>query len=67
MIGDKLGTKMILRGHPSCPDTGKCLQTAAEKGVDIDAEIISDFDGSDFRAISPFGVGPVLHDIDFVV
>ncbi len=67
MIGDKLGTKMILRGHPSCPDTGKCLQTAAEKGVDIDTEVISDINGSDFRAISPYGVGPVLQDIDFVV
>ncbi len=67
MIGDKLGTKMILRGHPSCPDTGKCLQTAAEKGVDIDTEVITDFDSSDFRAISPFGVGPVLQDIDFIV
>lgn len=67
MIGDKLGTKMILRGHPSCPDTGKCLQTAAEKGVDIDTEVISDINGSDFRAISPYGVGPVLQDIDFIV
>ena len=67
MIGDQLRTKMILRGHPSCPDTGKCLQTAAEKGVDVDCEIISDLDSSDFRAISPFGIGPVLHDIDFVV
>lgn len=67
MIGDQLKTKMILRGHPKCPNTGKCLQTAAEKGVDVDCEVISDLDGSDFRAISPFGVAPVLHDIDFVV
>ena len=67
MIGDKLTTKMILRGHPSCPDTGKCLQTAAEKGVDVDTEVISDINGSDFRAVSPYGVGPVLHDIEFVV
>ena len=67
MIGDKLGTKMILRGHPSCPDTGKCLQTAAEKGVDIDTEVITDIDASDFRAVSPYGIGPVLQDIDFIV
>ena len=67
MIGDQLRTKMILRGHPNCPNTGKCLQTAAEKGVDVDCELITDFDSSDFRAISPFGIGPVLHDIEFVV
>ena len=67
MIGDQLRTKMILRGHPSCPNTGKCLQTAAEKGVDVDCEVITDLDSSDFRAVSPFGVGPVLQDIDFVV
>ncbi|MFK8028242.1 MAG: glutathione S-transferase family protein [Gammaproteobacteria bacterium] len=67
MIGDKLGTKMILRGHPSCPDTGKCLQTAAEKGVDIETEVITDLNSSDFRAVSPYGIGPVLQDIDFVV
>ena len=67
MIGDQLRTKMILRGHPKCPDTGKCLQTAAEKGVDVDCEIITDLDSSDFRAVSPYGIGPVLHDIDYVV
>jgi len=67
MIGDQLKTKMILRGLPGCPDTGKCLQTAAEKGIDVDSELITDFDSSDFRAVSPFGVAPVLHDIDFVV
>ncbi len=67
MIGDQLRTKMILRGHPSCPNTGKCLQTAAEKGVDVDTVVVTDVDSSDFRAVSPFGVGPVLHDIDFIV
>ena len=67
MIGDQLRTKMILRGHPSCPNTGKCLQTAAEKGVDVDCEVITDLNSDDFRAVSLYGVGPVLHDIDFVV
>ena len=67
MIGDQLRTKMILRGHPSCPNTGKCLQTAAEKGVDVDVVVINDLNDSEFLANSPFGIGPVLHDIDFVV
>jgi glutathione S-transferase len=67
MIGDKLGTKMILRGHPSCPDTGKCLQLAAEKGVDIETEVITDINADNFRAVSPYGIGPVLQDIEFVV
>ena len=67
MIGDHLKTKMILHGHPGCPNTGKCLQTAGEKGVDLDVQIITDVDSSDFRAISPFGIGPVLQDIDFIV
>ena len=67
MIGDQLRNKMILRGHPSCADTGKCLQTAAEKGVDVDVVVVTDVDASDFREASPYGVGPVLHDVDFVV
>ena len=49
MIGDQLRNKMILRGHPSCADTGKCLQTAAEKGVDVDVVVVTDVDASDFR------------------
>jgi glutathione S-transferase len=67
MIGDQLRTKMILRGHPSCPNTAKCLQTAAEKGVDVDAVVISDKSDAEFLGVSPYGIGPVLHDIDFVV
>ncbi len=67
MIGDQLRTKMILSGHPSCPNTGKCLQTAGEKGVDIEAVVIGAMDDSKFLEKSPYGIGPVLQDIDFVV
>lgn len=67
MIGDQLRTKMILRGHPSCPNTAKCLQTAAEKGVDVDTVVISDVNDSEFLGVSPYGIGPVLHDVEFVV
>ena len=67
MIGDQLRTKMILTGHPSCPNTGKCLQTAGEKGVDVETVILSGTDDSDFLAKSPFGIAPVLQDIDFIV
>ena len=67
MIGDQLRTKMILSGHPSCPNTGKCLQTAGEKGVDVETIVISGLDDSEFLAKSPYGIAPVLQDIDFVV
>ena len=36
MIGDKLASAMQLYGNPSCINTAKALQTAAEKGVDIE-------------------------------
>ena len=67
MIGDQLRTKMILCGHPSCPNTGKCLQTAGEKGVDVETVVINGMDDSEFLAKSPYGIGPVLQDIDFVI
>ncbi len=67
MIGDQLRTKMILSGQPGCPDTGKCLQTAGEKGIDIESRVISGLDDSDFLAKSPYGIGPALQDIDLVV
>ena len=67
MIGDQLRTKMILSGHPSCPNTGKCLQTAGEKGVDVETIVISGMDDSEFLAKSPYGIGPVLQDIDYIV
>lgn len=67
MIGDQLRTKMILSGHPSCPDTGKCLQTAGEKGIDVESKVISGLDDSNFLEKSPYGIGPVLQDVDFIV
>ncbi len=67
MIGDQLRTKMILRGHPSCANTGTCLQTAGEKGVDVETVVISGMDDSEFLAKSPYGIGPVLQDNDFAV
>ena len=41
MIGDKLASAMQLYGNPSCINTAKALQTAAEKGVDIEAHKIN--------------------------
>lgn len=67
MIGDQLRTKMILTGHPSCPNTGKCLQTAGEKGVDVETVVMSGMDDNEFLAKSPFAIAPVLQDIDYVV
>ena len=67
MIGDQLRTKMILSGHPMCVNTGKCLQTAGEKGVDVETKVISGLDDSELLAKSPYGIAPMLQDIDFVV
>jgi len=67
MIGDQLSTKIILSGHPSCPNTGKCLQTAGEKGIDIEARVIDGMDDSDLLAKSPYGIAPVLDDHGHVV
>ena len=69
MIGDQLRTKMILSGHPSDPNTGKCLQTAGEKGVDVEAIVVSESDtvNSAFLEKSPYAITPVLQDIDLIV
>ena len=36
MIGDKLASAMQLFGNPSCINTAKIMQTAGEKGVDVE-------------------------------
>lgn len=66
MIGDQLRNKMVLYGRPDCIDTAKCLQTAAEKGVDIEAKVIDPAGGdADFRAASPLGIAPALKDLAY--
>ena len=65
MIGDKLASAMNLFGHPSCINTAKCLQTAGEKGVDIEVHVIQGPD--DVQSMSPLGSAPVLKDMDNVV
>ena len=71
MIGDQLRTRMILHGHPKCINTAKCLQTAAEKGVDVEAKVLDiDGDGLDspeIKQLSPLGLAPILQDIDFTI
>lgn len=71
MIGDQLRNRMVLYGHPKCLDTAKCLQLAAEKGVDIEAKVIDTdgegLDSSEIRDLSPLGIAPILKDIDFVI
>ncbi len=70
MIGDQLRNRMVIYGHPKCIDTAKCFQTAAEKGVDVEAKVV-DPNGaaadSDFLATSPLGVLPALRDIKYAV
>lgn len=63
MIGDQLRTRMVLYGHPACINTSKCLQTAAEKGVDVEAHV----DEAGAREISPLGIFPALRDVDYTL
>lgn len=67
MIGDQLRNRMVLYGRPDCINTAKCLQTAAEKGIDVESKVITNTDDADFRACSPFGLGPALRDIKFTI
>ena len=70
MIGDQLRNRMVIYGHPKCIDTAKCFQTAAEKGVDVEAKVIDPNGGADdpeFRSVSPLGIGPALRDIQHTV
>ena len=41
MIGDKLASAMQLFGNPSCINTAKIMQTAGEKGVDVEVHKIN--------------------------
>ena len=65
MIGDKLATGMQLFGNPSCINTAKCLQTAGEKGIDIESVTISN--GEEVSDKSPLNSVPVLKDLDNIV
>lgn len=71
MIGDQLRTRMILHGHPKCINTAKCLQTAAEKGIDVEAKVIDlggeGLNSPELKQLSPLGVAPILQDIDFTI
>lgn len=70
MLGDHLRTKMELYGFPGDPETSKCLMTAAEKGVDIDAKVVDVTNGgidAAYQALSPFGASPCLRDMEYVL
>lgn len=69
MLGSQVRTnKMYIYGHPGCIDSAKCLQTAAEKGLNIEAKVVN-VENPDAAAvqISPLKVFPALRDIDFIV
>lgn len=70
MLGDRLQDKMKFYGNPSCLSTAKCLFTAAEKGIDIEAHFVGadgEGDAVAVAEISPYGSLPVLREVDFVV
>jgi glutathione S-transferase len=69
-IGDHLADVKVLYGVAGCTDTSKCLFAAAEKGIDIDGrhlDVNSASDMAQIQAGSPFGVLPLLKDVDFYV
>ncbi|MEC7832281.1 MAG: glutathione S-transferase family protein [Pseudomonadota bacterium] len=62
-IGDHLRDVQDFYGHPGCHNTNACLIAAGEKGVDINAHVVSDWGaGSEIRSMTPLGIGPVLKD-----
>ncbi len=70
MIGDRLRSKMIIFGHPACIDTAKCMQVAAEKGLDIEARTLNldNLDGeADFLEVSPLKIAPALRHVDYMI
>jgi len=67
-IGSHLSEVKTLWGSVGCAETSKCLFTAAEKGVDINAKSILDTsENAVFNQHSPFGIAPCLKDLDFVI
>lgn len=63
-------TRMQLRGFPGDINTDQCLLMAAEKGIQLDVELLDVMDGAcdrqDYRSISPFGKCPCLKEGGFV-
>jgi glutathione S-transferase len=56
---------MQLFGNPSCINTAKCLQTAGEKGIDIESVTINS--AEEVSDKSPLNSAPVLKDLDNIV
>ncbi len=70
MIGDRLRSKIIIFGHPACINTAKCMQVAAEKGLDIEARTLNldNLDGeADFLEVSPLKIVPALRHVDYMI
>lgn len=69
-IGDHLSDIKTLWGTAGCMNTMKCLYVAAEKGVDINAQVVdtrSSHSHDEIAIYTPFGSLPCLKDVDFVV
>lgn len=60
-----------VRGFPGDVDTCKCLYLAAEKGVQMNIELVDvtirEHENAPFRALSPFGKVPCLVEGDLVI
>ena len=66
MVGYQLRERIVIFGEPQCADCAKCLQTAAEKGVDIDARSFrTNADDLLSLKISSFWEPPILVDRNF--
>jgi len=73
LSGDMKKTQYVLQllGFPGHADTLKCLITAVEMGMETDCDVLDILDGqaesSDYLAISPLGIVPVLKEADYYV
>lgn len=73
LAGDlkKTQYRLLLLGFPGDADTSKCLITAAEQGMELEAGIVDIPQGEhqeqDYLAVSPFGKVPALKEADYII
>ena len=73
LTGDLKKTQYLMQllGHPSDPDTLKCLIIAAEKGIEVESGILNipakQHLSDDYLAIEPLGVAPALKEANYTL
>lgn len=71
LFSKKSKSKLRMRGFPGHVDTCKCLYLVAEKGVQIDFDLLDlvgyEHEADSFLILSPFGKVPCLNEGDMVI